>query len=69
MEQLIVRVKDKRKLSFIIQLFKQMDFVEIELIAKDKSSKKHDIFNSAGMWAGKEISAKELRAEAWGREK
>ncbi len=69
MEQLILNIKDSSKLSFLMQLIKQFDFVEVEKVKKKKKSDKYDFFNSAGLWANREINAKELRKQAWDRTK
>ncbi len=52
-----------------MQLIKQFDFVEVEKVKKKKKSDKYDFFNSAGLWANREINAKELRKQAWDRTK
>lgn len=65
MEQLILKIKDSSKLSFLMQLIKQLDFVEVEKVKKKLSSADYDIFSSAGLWANREIDAKELRKQAW----
>lgn len=67
MEQLILNIKDSSKLAFLMQLIKQLDFVEIEKIQKKKKSSNYDLFNSAGLWSDREIDAKELRRKAWER--
>jgi hypothetical protein len=69
MEQLILNIKDSSKLSFLMQLFKQLGFVEVERIVKKKADDKYDFFSSAGLWAKREIVAKELREQAWNRQK
>ena len=65
MEQLILKIKDSSKLSFLMQLIKQFDFVEIEKVKKKRDSANYDFFSSAGLWANREIDAKELRKQAW----
>ena len=50
-----------------MQLIKQLDFVEVERIKKKKTSSKYDFFSSAGLWADRDIDAKELRIQAWNR--
>ena len=52
-----------------MQLFSQLDFVEVETIKRKKSSKDYNFFDSAGMWANKKVDAKELRKQAWDRTK
>jgi len=69
MEQLILNIKDSSKLAFLMQLIKQFDFVEIERVKKKKNSSKYNFFNSAGLWADREVNAKELRNQAWNRTK
>jgi hypothetical protein len=69
MEQLILKLKDESKLSFLMQLFNQLDFVEVELVKKKRTSAKYNFFNSAGLLAGRAIDAKKLRKEAWDRKK
>jgi len=69
MEQLILNIKDSSKLSFLIQLMKQFDFVEIAKVKKKKAADKNDFFSSAGLWANREVNTKELRKQAWNRTK
>lgn len=69
MEQLILNIKDSSKLSFLMQLIKQLDFVEVKRVKKKKTYAKYDFFRSAGLWANREVDAKELRKQAWNRQK
>jgi DNA polymerase IIIc chi subunit len=69
MEKLILNIKDSSKLSFFMQLIKQLDFVEVEEKKKKKVDTKYDFFKSAGLWVNRDIDAKELRKRAWNREK
>ncbi len=69
MEQLILNIKDSSKLSFFMQLIEQFDFVEVEKVKKKKSSSRYDFFSSAGLWANRKVDAKELRKQAWTRQK
>lgn len=52
-----------------MQLLKQLDFVEVEKLKKKKTSAKYDFFSSTGLWADREMNAKELRKKAWERMK
>jgi hypothetical protein len=65
MEQIVLNIKDSSKLSFLMQLIKQLDFVEIEVHKSKKENTKYDFFNSAGLWSYRVIDAKELRKKAW----
>ena len=69
MEQLILNIKDSSKLSFLMQLIKQLDFVEVEEVKKKNASAKYDFFGSAGLWADRKINPNELRKQAWDRTK
>ncbi len=69
MERLILNIKDSSKLSFLLQLIRQLDFVEVEKVKKKKIAAKYDFFSSAGLWANREIDAEELRKQAWKRQK
>lgn len=52
-----------------MQLIRQLDFVEIEKVKKKKTTSKYDFFASAGLWANRDVDAKELRKQAWNRQK
>ena len=67
MEQIVLNIKDTSKLSFLMQLINQLDFVEVELVKKKKANTKYDFFSSAGLWANREIDTKKLREKAWNR--
>lgn len=69
MEHIILKIKDSSKLSFLMQLIKQLDFVEVESVKKKKNTSKYDFFSSAGLWADRQVDAKELRKQAWNRQK
>ena len=69
MEKLILNIKDSSKLSFIVELLKQFDFIEIIKVKRKKAASRHDFFNSAGMWETRDINGKELRNQAWDRTK
>lgn len=66
MHKITLTIKDKSKLSFLLRLLKQFDFIEI---SKEEEQNKHDkdFFATAGMWKGREIDAAQLRKEAWTR--
>lgn len=67
MEKLILNIKDSSKLSLLLKLINQLDFVEVESVKKEKGSTDHDFFSSAGLWAERDLNAKELRKQAWTR--
>lgn len=69
MEQLILNIKDRSKLTFLMQLISQLDFVEVVQVNKRKNKAGYDFFKSAGLWENRDIDAKELRMKAWDRTK
>jgi len=69
MESLTLFVKNREHVDLLYQFLQHIDFVvlptvksKIKTVAKRKE---HSIFNSAGMWADREISQEQLRAKAW----
>jgi len=64
MEQISLSIKDERKTKFLIDLLKQLDFVEISLEKKD-IKKKYDFFKSAGLWKNRDMNCNSLREKAW----
>jgi hypothetical protein len=70
METIVLNIKDEAKYLSFLQFVQQLDFVEVEKPAKKRSvAAKYDFFASAGLWKGKNLDAKELRAKAWNRQK
>lgn len=67
MEEMVLKVKDKKKVVFLKKLLSQFDFVEVEK-AKEKSRLRHSIFDSAGLWIKRESGELNLRETAWKRE-
>lgn len=69
--QLIINLKDNSKLRFLTELLKQLDFVDFKINKKEKKTteQKHDFFQSAGLFEGRDIDAKKLRKKAWLRKK
>lgn len=72
MEKIILTIKDKGKLSFLLELLNQLDFIEVQqpsmkpkaLAARNDN---YDFFASAGLWKNNEIDARHLRRKAWKR--
>lgn len=68
MEQIIIKLKDQSKRSFLLELLAQFDFLELQVKqdAKGKSKETpYDFFQSAGLFEGRDINADQLRKEAW----
>jgi hypothetical protein len=71
MEQITIRIKDKKKAQTLLDFLKSLDFIE-SVTEKDLSVEKtssmggeSDFFSMAGFWAGRDISLKTIREQAW----
>ncbi len=72
MEQIIIRIRDRKKAQTLIDFLKSLDFVEsitekewsgggeAEAVAGDQ-----EFFAMAGLWEGRDISLKTIREKAW----
>lgn len=69
MEKLVLNIKDRSKLTFLMQLISQLDFVEVVQVKRRKTQADYDFFKSAGLWENRDIDAKKLRKTAWDRTK
>ena len=71
MEEIIIRVSDRKKAGTLLKFLKTLDYVDNVVSANlpqvDKLQKAGDIdfFDLAGIWAGRQISQDSLRKEAW----
>jgi hypothetical protein len=72
MEQIIIRIRDRKKARTLIDFLKSLDFVEsvTEKEAPGTSesaivNEEKEFFAMAGVWAGRDISLKTIREQAW----
>jgi hypothetical protein len=71
MEQIIIRVRDRKKADALLKFLKTLDYVENIVTANlpraDEPEKagETDFFDLAGIWAGRDISQESLRKQAW----
>jgi len=72
MEQIIIQIKDRKKAKTLLDFLKSLDFIESitekELSASSAAGDKdgeNEFFALAGLWAGREISLKTIREQAW----
>jgi hypothetical protein len=70
MEQITIRIKDRKKARSLLDFLKSLDFVE-SVTEKEVSTESptkagdDDFFALAGLWSGRDISLKSLREQAW----
>jgi hypothetical protein len=70
MEQITIRIKDRKKAQTLIEFLKSLDFVETvsEKELPDESdtvNQENEFFAMAGLWEGRDISLKTIREQAW----
>jgi len=71
MEQIIIKVKDRKKAQTLLDFLKSLDYIESitekeisETTSLDAESEE-DFFALAGLWAGRDISLQSIREQAW----
>jgi len=71
MEQIVIRVKDRKKAQSLLDFLKSLDFVESvtekEMLTDEISDAdgETDFFALAGLWAGRDVSLTSIREKAW----
>jgi len=71
MEQITIRIKDKKKARTLVDFLKTLDFVEkvsssdLPSLEDDEKAQEDDFFALAGLWAEREVSLKSIREKAW----
>ena len=71
MEQITIRIKDKKKARTLVDFLKTLDFVEkvsssdLPNLDDDKKTQEDDFFALAGLWAERDVSLKSIREKAW----
>jgi len=67
MEQFIVKLKDQNRKHFLLELLKQLDFIELITPESKKEQAKNDddFFKAEGIWKDKDVDADNLRKQAW----
>ena len=69
MEKFIIELKDYSKRNFLLELLAQLDFIELRIkkeeAQKTETEEDYDFFQSAGLFANRNIDANQLRKQAW----
>lgn len=68
MEQLTIQIKDASKRSFLLELLRQFEFVELQIKTQKtvtQKAKSYDFFASAELFKNRNIDAQQLRKQAW----
>ena len=71
MEQITIRIKDRKKAQTLLDFLKSLDFIEsvternISIDAPVSAANEKEFFALAGLWTGRDVSLKTLREQAW----
>lgn len=71
MEQITIRIKDKKKAQTLLNFLKSLDFIdsvsekELSVEKTSQSGGEKDFFSMAGFWAGRNITLQSIREQAW----
>ena len=66
MSKIIIDIKDKNKEYIILNLLKELSFVEFKELEKEEKIPL-EFRNLFGIWKDREITLNELRSKAWQR--
>jgi hypothetical protein len=72
MTRLYIKIKDSDKAIIVLNLLKELPFVEIEKSEGEKTVKavgkgKKGLADLFGLWEGREVSFGDIRKRAWNR--
>ena len=72
MTRLHIKIKDAQKAIIVLNLLKELPFVEIEKSEDEKTDKsthrsKENVADLFGLWEGREVSLSDIRKKAWVR--
>ena len=71
MEQITIRIKDRKKAQTLLDFLKSLDFIEsvternVSADAPVSAANEKEFFALAGLWTGRDISLKTIREQAW----
>lgn len=72
MTRLYIKIKDNEKAIIVLNLLKELPFVEIEESADEKTEKsgkgdKESVADLFGLWENRKITLSDIRKKAWVR--
>ena len=72
MTRLQIKIKDNEKAIIVLNLLKELPFVEIEESADEKTGKsrkrgKGSVADLFGLWENRKITLSDIRKKAWAR--
>jgi len=67
MGKIIIDIKDKSKEMIVINLLKELPFIELKEFKKSNKTKSSDFRKLFGLWKGRKILLNDIRVKAWHR--
>ena len=68
MDKILINIKDKSKSHIVVDLLKELSFIEFRELGKvAKSGKTSDFRKLFGIWKDREVTLANLRQKAWQR--
>ena len=68
MGKVLINIKDKSKENIVLNLLRELSFIEFKELEKaNKTRKTSDFRKLFGIWKGREIELDALRQKAWQR--
>ena len=68
MGKILINIKDKSKAQIVVNLLKELPFIEFKEVSNtDKTRKASEFRKLFGIWKGREVSLDDLRKKAWQR--
>lgn len=68
MDKILIDIKDKSKAHIVVDLLKELSFIEFRELGKaNKIAKGSDFRELFGIWKDREVTIDDLRQKAWQR--
>ena len=68
MDKILINIKDKSKAHIVVDLLKELSFIEFREIGKaNKIEKVSDFRELYGIWKDREVTLDNLRQKSWQR--
>ena len=67
MGKIVIDIKDKSKEMIVINLLRELPFIELKEFQKSNKTSSSDFRKLFGLWEGREISLNDIRKKAWYR--
>ncbi|MBN1664227.1 MAG: hypothetical protein JW943_11555 [Deltaproteobacteria bacterium] len=67
MQRIVISVKDETKLSALVSILNEINFIDVESEEKEVStiSRRADLRKLFGIWRARDITLADIRKKAW----